>query len=58
MQRVVKGDENVGQLIADLDQADCRYVHRVCSLMVKKKELPNGLVRALMKAVTGSTIPV
>lgn len=54
MDRVVAEDNQVWPLISQLDSDDCRFMHQVCSLMVKKKVLPDGVVRALVKAIKKS----
>eukprot|EP00026_Physarum_polycephalum_P000676 Phypoly_transcript_00677.p1 GENE.Phypoly_transcript_00677~~Phypoly_transcript_00677.p1 ORF type:complete len:1381 (+),score=215.83 Phypoly_transcript_00677:207-4145(+) len=51
LQRIVHGSSNIWELLQDLDAENCRYLHRVCALLVRKKSLPDGLVKHVMKAI-------
>ncbi len=52
LDRVLKDDSRIWDLLQDLDAENCRYIHRVCTLLVRKKALPDGLIKKLMKAIT------
>ena len=56
LQRIVNGDKHIWELMKDLDADNCRYLHRVCALLVRKKSLPDGLVKHVMKAITNDGI--